>query len=510
LLTNDEFQPLAEELSAEIQGGRSADEARVGLKIINVEHPDDDIRIDEKVQDIPISSDAIACLTYTSGSTGRPKGVIDTHINLLHYAWMVSVNSHYGPGDRHGIPSSLGTGGAIMRIFSILLCGASLCIYNLAEDGVANLPDWLRRHQITTFNSQPTLFRYICNALLELTGLEGNVFPPLRLVMMGGEPVSASDIELFKRCFPSGVALRIGGGSNEAVWIAECYLDHESQIGDYDGLWGYPALDREILIWDEDGSPLPEGETGEIVVKSRFVAPGYWRKDGLTREVFLPVPDGGEARLCRTGDLGCFLPGGLLVHKGRMDFMVKVLGYAVQPGEVEATLLSHPEIKHAAVVGRADSAGENQLVAFAVSSSAKPPSASDLRTWLGKRLPDYMIPARIHFLGEMPRTATGKVDRLALPEDLPSRPGLDNPYIPPRTALEKKLVEIWSQVLDVDPVGVLDNFLDLGGNSLRAMQVINQVSRILPVELSVSDLLSTYTIEDLAELIETRFDIETS
>jgi amino acid adenylation domain-containing protein len=506
LLTREKFLPQAEELVSDVARSGGFQNVDRRPEIITVEKLKISTAITAVRHKAPVPSSAICDLVYTSGSTGQPKGVIDTHANILQNTWHISQYAHYGPGESHAKLNSVVSAGAIVRIFTLLICGASLHLYNIKENGVMGFPEWLREHQITAFNAQPPLFRFICHALLDKAESGDNPFPNLRLVSVGGDKARQSDIDLFKRCFPPGVTLRHGGGSTEAGPIAESYLNHDSQIGEFGVPWGYPVDDRQIFIWDENGVAMPTGEVGEIVVKSKYISPGYWRRPELTREVFLPDPQGGEERLYRTGDLGRLLPSGLLVHEGRADFMLKVLSYRVEPGEVEAALLSYPGVQQAAVVGRGTSSDEVQLVAYVLPSTNAQPSMSKLRDYLEGKLPNYMIPARILILDDLPLTVTGKIDRLALPEPLPTRPELDTPYIEARSELEKRLAEVWSQVLDVKPVGIRDEFLSLGGSSLDAMRVVHQLNSLFPLRITLRDLFSTYTIEQLAEVIENKLD----
>lgn len=501
LVTNDGFYPDAVKLAENSEKVQKP-------QIINID------RTEFARSDLPFGSDlsvpknGFSNLVYTSGSTGKPKGVIDTHTNLLHNIWQISVNTGYGPGDRHGRLNSLVTGGAILYLFANLLCSASIYLYNVKLKGLSGLPKWLQEHEINSISTQPPLFRLLCNAFIERVKRGEKPFSGLRLVSVAGDKALPSDIELFKNCFPPGVILRHGGGSSEAGAIAECYLDHNSQIGDFGVPWGYPAYDKQILIWDDEGNPLPEGEIGEIVVKSRYVSPGYWRRPELNRQVFLPDPQGGEERLCRTGDLGCTLPGGLLFHKGRKDHVLKVRSNRVDPGEVENALLDLPYVKGAAVVGMTDSTGETQLAAFIMKSQGTSTTVGEVREILKGKLPDYMIPARIHLVDMIPLTPTGKVDRMVLSALALERPTLDEKYKAPRTKLEARLAAMWEEILDLEPVGISDGFLELGGNSLSAMRVVNRINELLPVQITLPDLLSARTIEELAGIIEEKFNHE--
>ena len=237
------------------------------------------------------------------------------------------------------------------------------------------------------------------------------------------------------------------------------------------------------------------------MVVSRHLSPGYWGREDLTRARFRPA-SGGDERAYFTGDLGRRLADGSIVHLGRKDFQVKVRGYRVEPGEVEGELRALPGIGDAAVMGQADGQGGHRLVAYVVPSGAAP-DVGALRRALGDRLPEYLVPARFVFLTALPLTANGKLDRLALPDPGRGRPALNQAFREPRTPLERTLAGIWAAVLDLDEVGVDDDFLDLGGDSLRAMQVVTRVQEASGVTVPVQALFEAPTVALMATAIAT-------
>ncbi|MHC4715067.1 MAG: phosphopantetheine-binding protein, partial [Planctomycetota bacterium] len=265
---------------------------------------------------------------------------------------------------------------------------------------------------------------------------------------------------------------------------------------------GYVVPHKEILLLDENGKPVAPGEAGEIAVKSRFLAAGYWRRPELTREKFLVDPGGGEERTFLTGDLGRLDDEGRLVHLGRKDFQVKVRGYRIETAEVEQALLATGEVEETLVVGR-DQPGEDgkTLVAYMVPSTRPAPTITHLRSVLSENIPEYMVPTRFVFLDSMPRTATGKADRRALPDLPTSRPELAAAYVAPRTPVEGQLSQMWSELLGISPVGVDDNFFDLGGHSLRAAQLLSRVSSAFGVEIPLPAFFESPTMAGMAPMI---------
>lgn len=264
---------------------------------------------------------------------------------------------------------------------------------------------------------------------------------------------------------------------------------------------GYAVDDTEILILNDDGKKAVANQVGEIAVKGRYLSPGYWRRPDLTAAKFFADPDSKENRIYHSGDMGRIHPDGCLEHLGRKDFQVKIRGFKVEVGEVEAALLGLPGIKEVAVVARDDASGNLRLVAYIVVSKHPAPNTSEMRNFLKERLPDYMIPSSFLILDALPMTSTDKVNRQGLPAPPPTRPDLDTPFAPPRTPVEESVTGIWEEVLALDRVGIHDDFFALGGHSLRAAQVISRVIQMFQVELPVESLFNSPTVADMAVVI---------
>jgi hypothetical protein len=303
---------------------------------------------------------------------------------------------------------------------------------------------------------------------------------------------------------------------------------------------GYPVAGSEILLLDEHGREVGPGEVGEIAVRSRYLALGYWRRPELTAEKFLAIADKGGVEVLRcygvkdanpntptpqhpntptsntqhpplriylTGDLGRMLPDGCLFHLGRKDFQVKVRGYRIETGEVEAALLEQAEIREAIVAAREDRPGDKRLVAYVVPVAKRAPTVSALRRALADTLPDHMVPSAFVMMEALPRTANGKVDRGALPGPGRTRPDLETPFAAPRTPLEQALAAIWAEVLGLDPVGLHDNFLELGGHSLLAAQLLSRVRSAFQVDLALRRFFQAPTVAGLAgKIMQSRLE----
>jgi len=437
-----------------------------------------------------------AYLLYTSGSTGRSKGVVQIHRSRLHDVMTYTNGLHISPDDRLALlyPYCTGMGTAI--VLCALLNGATLCLYDMQGEGAARLAPWLVREEVTIFFSIPAVFRQLVGIL---TGRED--FSRLRVLHVGTERVSPRDVQLYRAHFPPGCILVTGLASNETGRTCRYFVDKFSRLPDGGVPVGYPVDGVEVLLLDDDGHPVGSDQAGEIVVRSRYLSGGYWRRPELTEAAFRPDPTGGEGRLFRTGDVGLMLPDGCLFHRGRKDFRAKVRGYSVEGGEIEMALLALGGIEEAVVVAREGPDGDQRLVAYLVPAEPPAPPADALRRALVERLPDYMIPSDFVWLHSLPRTPNGKVDRLALPAPGGGRPALSVPFVAPRNALEGRLAAIWAEVLGRGDVGIHDDFLELGGNSLLAMQVVSRVGDAWRVQVALPSLLAAPTVAQMAVVV---------
>jgi amino acid adenylation domain-containing protein len=445
---------------------------------------------------LSLSPDTRAWILYTSGSTGQPKGVVQTHRNVLHFIRTYTNSLHICADDRLSLVYSFCTNAAAHEVYTALLNGASLFPLNIKEEGVARLPDWLVQHEITIFSAVPTVFRHLRKSMT------GNaVFPHLRLIKLLGEMVYKQDVEFYKEYFSQDCILVNRLGSTETGTIRWYFIDKNTHITGSSVPVGYAIEDNEILLIGETSEEGGASRVGEIAVKSRYLSPGYWRRPDLTQAAFLPDPHGGDERIYRTGDLGRMLPDGCLVHLGRKDFQVKIKGHRIEAGEVEMALAALPAVKEAAVVAAKDRSGDQRLVAYVVPEGETAPTVTALRRALAVMLPEYMIPSVFVTLDSLPKAPNGKVSVGALPASGRARPELDNPLMPPRTPVEGIVCAIWAAVLELDEVGIHDDFLALGGHSLAASQVVARVAEAFHVDLPLSTLFDTPTVDGVAAAI---------
>lgn len=441
-----------------------------------------------------LGPDDLATMLYTSGSTGEPKGVFATHRCELHTQRTMVDTLPYAPSDRTGVVMPLGYRFAIEFTLAALISGATVSFYDLRTAGFPGLPAWLAQEEITILPLVPTILRGLAS------GPPGRPFPSVRSVMVAGERADPSDVEAAWRIFAPDVEVAHTLASTEAQLVAWHFLQPGDEIASPVPA-GRPTDDKHLTVVDADDRPVPAGELGELVVRSRYLTEGYWRQPEATDVVYSPPEADGE-RSYRTGDLASVGADGLLVVAGRDDDMVKVRGHRVALGEVEAALLELDAVE-AAVVVQQDQDGRGALAAHVVLAPDRgQTTTADLRTALEEVLPEHKVPSVIVLLGRLPTLPNGKVDRRALPVvDLRAgraRALPDEEPAAPADELEKDLVRIWETVLELSPITVDDDFFAISDTSLDAASMVVAIEEELGVDLPVSVLLRSSTIRALA------------
>lgn len=443
-----------------------------------------------------VRPDTPAYILYTSGSTGLPKGVVQTHGNVLRFIASYTNALHLHPGDRLSLISSYSFDAAVIDVFAALLNGATLCPLGVRGEEIDELPRELASLGVTVYHSTPTVYRYLASALAGPRAL-----PRVRLVVLGGEEVLKTDLEAFRKLFsPATLFVNLAGQTESSLNLLHI-LDKASAVERASVSLGFPVQDTEIVLLSERGEPTEL--CGEIGVKSRQLALGYWGQPELTRRAFLPADAAGR-RTYRTGDRGRLLPDGSLEFLGRTDFQVKVRGVRVELPEIEAALLRHPEVKAAAVAAWPIRPGEKRLAAYWVAKGGATLSSVELRDFVRQTLPEPMVPSTFLPLDALPQTPSGKLDRRALP--IPDAGLLEaaHPRLAPRDDLETQLVRVWERVLGIEGVGVDDDFFDLGGHSLLAVRLFGEIEKGLGVRIPLATLFEAPTIERQAAILRLR------
>ena len=467
--------------------------ARNEAAVINVDDLKDDLA--ETNPAITVAPDQIAYIHYTSGSTGEPKGVVSSHSSELNSIRLKTNALHITVNDRISVLRSNNVGATSDALLG-LLNGAALFPLELREAGLAGLTAWLIQQKITVFTCVASVFRHAVRTL----GSKRR-FSRIRLVHVGGEPLYKSDVELYKKYFPDTCLLVNRLGISETKTASYFFIDKSSQIEEPVVPVGYPLDGYEIAVVDGQGNAVGANGVGEIVVTSPYLALRYWRRPALTKSKFLGDPATGQPRRYLSGDLGYLRPDGCLVLVGRKDFQAKIRGHRVELAQVEIALLDVAGIKQAVVAAHDDGDGNNRLVAYVVTQDGQPLPLSKLRATLQRKLPGFMLPTTFLYMSRLPLTAGGKIDRRSLPEPWRDRGELANPFVAPRSAIEKVIARLWRDVLQLEEIGVDDHFAELGGDSLHATQIAARLNDLFSLRQPIKTLFETPTITALAAFI---------
>jgi acyl-coenzyme A synthetase/AMP-(fatty) acid ligase len=459
------------------------------IPLINIDEIGD--RFPDENPGVFVPPDACAAIAYTSGSTGPPKGIVWNHRGVLHAVMRHTNMFQICVEDRMVMFRA-----SLRPCLYALLNGATYYPVTLRGEAVLTLAEWLIEEKITVYRAAVSAFRSFAGALAA-----GQTFPHLRLILLFGEAMYHADVELYRRHFAQASILAGSLGCLEFDDYAYYFVDRTVPLRVDVVPGGYLVAGAEILLLDEGGRPVGRDQIGEIAICSRYNPIGYWRRPDLTPVAFPHRAEREDESIFLTGDLGRRGLDGCLFHHGRKDFQVKIRGYRVDPTEIEAALLDIDGVKSAVVAGWEDAPGNQRLVAYIVATGERILAATEFRRLLGERLPHYMLPSTFIALDALPLTATGKVDRRALPSPGRTRPALESPFVGPRTPLEEKLARLWAGVLGLEEIGVHDGFLDLGGDSLLATQVVSCVLTQFHARVSLRALFDAPTVADMAALL---------
>ncbi len=436
----------------------------------------------------------LAYLIYTSGSTGRPKGVMIEHGGVVNTVLDINRRYRIARGDRLFGVSSFGFDLSVYDLFGSVAAGATL-VYPDPEQSL-NPSHWLdvvREQRVTVWNSAPPL----ALLLVETADSRGVTLPHLRLVMMSGDWIPVDLPDRIRRVAPNAQVVSLGGATEASIW--SILYD----IGEVDPAWpsipyGHPMQNQPWFILDEWGRATPDWTAGDLYIGGVGLARGYWKDEEKTASTFIAHPVTGE-RIYRTGDIGRYLPGGLIEFLGRKDLQVKIQGHRIELGEIESVLSADPMVSAAVAAMQTSASGNMQLVAFVVPVGGAAVDPESLRATLARKLPGYMVPRTIQVLDRLPLSSNGKVDRKALPR-------IDDSHTVPKTWVarepanenESRLLDIWRSILRQPELGVTDDFFDAGGQSFDAVRIIGAVREAFGVSLSLGTIWTDRTVERVA------------
>lgn len=448
----------------------------------------------EQNPDSTVTTENLAYVIYTSGSTGLPKGVLVTHSGLCNLALAQIQLFDVGCSRRILQFASVSFDASIWEVVMAIGSGATLYLGTPS----ALLPGkpligLLQQYEITHITLPPSVL-----AVLPTEGL-----PALQTTILAGEACSA---ELVAKRAKTCRLFNAYGPTEATVCATVSACTENSRKPPI----GRPITNTQVYILDRHLEPVPIGVPGELYIGNVGLARGYLNRPELTAAKFIPNPfeNSKFKRLYKTGDLVRHLPDGNIEFIGRIDHQVKVRGFRIELGEIEAVLVTHPEVRLAVVIAKDDIRSDKRLVAYLV-PQMQPPSASELRSFLKLKLPDYMVPATFVMLENLPLTPNGKVDHRALPEPDATLPNTEN-YVMPNTEAEKIIADVWQKVMQVKKVGIHDNFFDLGGHSLLLLQINQQFQEFFGSSLSIIDMFKYPTIHSLTKYLSSSLGNKTT
>ena len=466
--------------------------------------------IAQESQENPVNhatAENLAYVIYTSGSTGKPKGVMIEHRSLVNFTKTVSCEYALDKSDRVLQFASISFDAAAEEIFPSLVRGATLVLRT--REMLSSVPVFLQkcRELELTVLDLPTAFWHQVSAELS----EGLMLPEsVRLVIIGGERARPQQLATWQKHVDIRLVQLVNtyGPTEATIVTTMCELSGLRAVDTTGRVLpiGHAIDNVQTYVLDQYLQPVPVGEPGEMYIGGVGLARGYLNRPELTAEHFIPNPfsDSPGTRLYKTGDLVRYGQDGNIEFLSRIDHQEKIRGFRIELREIEAELGQHPAVRENVVIAREDVPGDKRLVAYVVNNQQYQNSGEhslQLRAFLKEKLPDYMIPSAFVLLDTLPLTPNGKVDRRALPVPNQARPVLQEAFVAPRTSVERRLAEIWTQVLGIEQVGIHDNFFELGGHSLLTTQLISQVEETFQVELPLLYLFKTPTVAGLAQAI---------
>ncbi|MFG6101410.1 amino acid adenylation domain-containing protein [Leptothoe sp. EHU-05/26/07-4] len=441
--------------------------------------------------------DDLAYIIYTSGSTGMPKGVMINHRGAVNTILDINRRFNVSPSDRVFALSSLSFDLSVYDIFGVLAAGGAIVIPNVScEREPAHWVELIAQHRVTIWNSVPALMQM----MIDCAANESKALENLRLILLSGDWLPLTLPTQIKELIEDVQVISLGGATEASIWSI-LYPIQAANPSWKSIPYGRPMDNQGFHVLNEGLTPCPVWVPGQLYISGIGLAMGYWREEAKTAASFIIHPQTGE-RLYRTGDLGRYLPDGNIEFLGREDFQVKIGGYRIELGEIEAVLVRHPAVSKVVVDVVGEKLNEKRLVAYIVSQQEI--SIDELRGFLRDQLPEYMLPAAFMFLENLPLSGNGKVDRRALPVPDISIQTLEIDYAAPQSDIEQTLVTIWQAVLNLEKVGVNNNFFEIGGNSLLITKVYSQLKDVLPSVIeyvSLLDLFKHPTICSLAKYL---------
>ena len=456
--------------------------------------------------DSNVTPENLAYVIYTSGSSGRPKGVMIEHRSLVNHAAAAGAEYDIKQGDRVLQFASISFDASAEEIYPCLTRGATLVVRN--DSMLASISSFLEKcgeWRITVLDLPTAYWHELCE---RLDGGAIELPESVRLVIIGGERASPERLAVWSKRVGPRVRLVNTYGPTEATVVATAHdlTDRERSATERREVpIGRPVSNAQTYVLDARLRPVPVGVPGELHIGGAGVARGYLNRPDLTSQKFIadPFAKNGHGRLYKSGDLARYLPDGSIEFRGRVDNQVKIHGFRIELGDIESAAAGCPLVKSFLVVAREDAQGDKRLVAYIVPAAgaatlSQPAITRGVKDFLRTKLPAYMVPSTFVTLDDFPLNRNGKIDLNSLPVPDQARAEMGGDYVKPGNPLEYQLAQVWEELFDIRPIGITDNFFDLGGHSLLSVRMIDRIEQVIGKKLPLATLLSGATIEKLA------------
>jgi amino acid adenylation domain-containing protein len=454
---------------------------------------------------VNVNPQSMAYVIYTSGSTGKPKGVIVTHYNVVRLFQGTDQWFKFNESDVWTLFHSYAFDFSVWEIWGALLLGGRLVIIpQLISRDPESFYNLLLKEKVTVLNQTPSAFRQLVQTAVKRGESEKL---SLRYIIFGGEALDLKTLKPWFGLYGDEKPLLINMYGITETTVHVTYRPLTKKDTDSGSIIGQPIPDLKFYILDKNQNLAPTGVSGEIYVGGAGVAREYLNRPQLTKERFIknPFSDRDDDRLYRTGDLARYIDGDDIEYLGRIDHQIKIRGFRIELGEIEAVINNYADVKEAVVTVRDDVSEEKRIVAYLMKKQNDEFDVLSLRSYLFKQLPEYMVPSDFVLLEEFPLTASGKLDIKKLPAPEGERYS-GNDYVTPQNQLEKTIAGIWQKYLNVNKIGIDDNFFDLGGHSLLMVKVNNDLKQSLKKDISIVEMYRYPTIKTLSESLSSESD----
>lgn len=449
----------------------------------------------ERNPEIYVSPEDLAILLYTSGSTGTPKGVMQSHLNMVHFIKRFTDITPVNAADIVAYYLSVGFSAHALPLFMALLNGSHLAIFNVKSDNFSGFIKWFQERKLTYAMMNPSFLRHLIASMEKK-----EVLYNLQYLVLGGETLYRSDVEKARNFLTQQAKVVNIYASTESYVTRAFVMEHHTILKGNIVPIGYPIQDMEISIVDQEGNVV-EKEAGQICIKSAYITKGYWNNPELTSDDMIPDPNNSNIIIHKTTDLGYYLDKDCMVHIGRKDSFIKLRGFRIDLAEIENMLMDDEDVKEAVCLLRKSPQELEHIIAYVVKARKNPLNLDLIKAKAVRILPDYMIPKYFIELESLPKNDVGKIDYKAIPDpDWKILQG-SRGEIKPRNSLEKELVAIFEAILKIKPIGVTDNFLKIGADSLSLFVVFSKIEKKHGAKLNINSITDNPTIENIAEYI---------